>query len=231
MAAWFMLHASGLSDMTWIVLPRRHGRTGLALTSSLARPCKLSDKSWDSIPLRMASDSFRVPRNDGQAGKPDEFVCISHGRTGLALTSSLARPCKLSDKSWDSIPLRMASDSFRVPRNDGQAGKPDEFVKLFHIRKYGRFSLSEVFHFLEGSSVPGTELGVPSSGDLERSLSGTRGSGSCLEAGENGTGVLPWEYRSQDARIFKQVSGSADWTRFHESSLNGGCHQVMFTSF
>ncbi|KAG2271622.1 hypothetical protein Bca52824_066177 [Brassica carinata] len=35
-----------------------------------------------------------------------------------------------------------------------------------------RFSLSEVFHFLEGSSVPGTELGVPSSGDLERSLIG-----------------------------------------------------------
>ncbi|WZY72289.1 hypothetical protein YC2023_004529 [Brassica napus] len=45
-------------------------------------------------------------------------------------------------------------------------------VKLFHIRKYGRFSLSEVFHFLEGSSVPGTELRVPSSGDLERSLIG-----------------------------------------------------------
>ncbi|KAF3516810.1 hypothetical protein DY000_02060861 [Brassica cretica] len=34
------------------------------------------------------------------------------------------------------------------------------------------FSLSEVFHFLEGSSVPGTELRVPSSGDLERSLLG-----------------------------------------------------------
>ncbi|KAG5414853.1 hypothetical protein IGI04_002420 [Brassica rapa subsp. trilocularis] len=34
------------------------------------------------------------------------------------------------------------------------------------------FSLSEVFHFLEGSSVPGTELRVPSSGDLERSLIG-----------------------------------------------------------
>ncbi|KAH0866860.1 hypothetical protein HID58_073882, partial [Brassica napus] len=34
-------------------------------------------------------------------------------------------------------------------------------VKLFHIRKYGRFSLSEVFHFMEGSSVPGTELEGP----------------------------------------------------------------------
>uniref|UniRef100_A0A0D3BZ80 Uncharacterized protein n=1 Tax=Brassica oleracea var. oleracea TaxID=109376 RepID=A0A0D3BZ80_BRAOL len=46
--------------------------------------------------------------------------------------------------------------------------------------------------------------------------------------------ALPWEYRLQDSRIFKQVSGPAgllickiinrDWTGFHESSLNGGCH-------
>ncbi|KAF2611960.1 hypothetical protein F2Q70_00012229 [Brassica cretica] len=40
--------------------------------------------------------------------------------------------------------------------------------------------------------------------------------------------ALTWEYRSQDTRIFKQVSGPAG---FHESSLNGGCHQVMLTSF
>ncbi|KAF2534686.1 hypothetical protein F2Q70_00030022 [Brassica cretica] len=53
--------------------------------------------------------------------------------------------------------------------------KLGRYAKLFHIRKYGRFSLSEVFHFLEVSSVPGTELGVPSSGDLERSLIGDPG--------------------------------------------------------
>ncbi|KAF3584301.1 hypothetical protein F2Q69_00029093 [Brassica cretica] len=34
------------------------------------------------------------------------------------------------------------------------------------------FPLSEVFHFLEGSSVPETEFRVLSSGDLERSLIG-----------------------------------------------------------
>ncbi|KAF3612023.1 hypothetical protein DY000_02048088 [Brassica cretica] len=75
-----------------------------------------------------------------------ELPHTSHGRTGLALTSSLTQPCKLSDMSWDSITLRTALGSFRVPQNAGQAGKPDEFVW--------------------------TELRVPSSGDLERSLIG-----------------------------------------------------------
>ena len=42
--------------------------------------------------------------------------------------------------------------------------------------------MSEVFHFLEGSSVLGTELGVPSSGDPERSL-----------IGDPRVWVLPWK--------------------------------------
>ncbi|KAF3557229.1 hypothetical protein F2Q69_00013516 [Brassica cretica] len=42
------------------------------------------------------------------------------------------------------------------------------------------FSLSEVFHFLEGSSVPRTELRVPSSGDLKHSLIGDPRSGNNL---------------------------------------------------
>ncbi|KAG5384252.1 hypothetical protein IGI04_035722 [Brassica rapa subsp. trilocularis] len=36
--------------------------------------------------------------------------------------------------------------------------------------------------------------------------------------------ALPWEYRSQDARISDRISDQ-DWTGFHESKLNGGCHQ------
>ncbi|KAF2576234.1 hypothetical protein F2Q70_00003798 [Brassica cretica] len=48
-------------------------------------------------------------------------------------------------------------------------------VELFHIPKYGRFSLSEIFHFLEGRSVPGTGPRVPFSGYLERSCIGDPG--------------------------------------------------------
>ncbi|KAG5384375.1 hypothetical protein IGI04_035845, partial [Brassica rapa subsp. trilocularis] len=36
--------------------------------------------------------------------------------------------------------------------------------------------------------------------------------------------ALPWEYRSHDARISDRISDQ-DWTGFHESKLNGGCHQ------
>ncbi|KAG5388675.1 hypothetical protein IGI04_030216 [Brassica rapa subsp. trilocularis] len=36
--------------------------------------------------------------------------------------------------------------------------------------------------------------------------------------------TLPWEYRSHDARISDRISDQ-DWTGFHESKLNGGCHQ------
>ena len=70
--------------------------------------------------------------------------------------------------------------------------------------------------------------------------------------------VLPWEYRSQDAKMLKQVSGPAGkqyflsslstnffpsqsllyckiidqgWIGFHESSFNGFSHHIMFTSF
>ncbi|KAF2595811.1 hypothetical protein F2Q68_00010716 [Brassica cretica] len=76
---------------------------------------------------------------------------------------------EIPDASKDTRVDSSFGGSFRVPRNDGQAGKPDEFV---------------------WSSVPGTELGVLFSGDLERSFIGTRGSGSCLEAGGNDTGIF-----------------------------------------
>ncbi|KAG5397562.1 hypothetical protein IGI04_019376 [Brassica rapa subsp. trilocularis] len=36
--------------------------------------------------------------------------------------------------------------------------------------------------------------------------------------------ALPWEYRLQNARILDRISDQ-DWTGFHESKLNGGCHQ------
>ncbi|KAG5415442.1 hypothetical protein IGI04_003009, partial [Brassica rapa subsp. trilocularis] len=36
--------------------------------------------------------------------------------------------------------------------------------------------------------------------------------------------ALPWEYRSHDARISDRISDQ-DWTGFHESKFNGGCHQ------
>ncbi|KAG5374514.1 hypothetical protein IGI04_042166 [Brassica rapa subsp. trilocularis] len=41
--------------------------------------------------------------------------------------------------------------------------------------------------------------------------------------------ALPWEYRSQDSRISDRYLELQ--TGFHESKLNGGCHQVLFTSF
>ncbi|KAF3488761.1 hypothetical protein F2Q69_00053329 [Brassica cretica] len=68
-------------------------------------------------------------------------------------------------------PCCLFTDPFSSPvASFGEVSETDSEVKLFHIRKYGKFSLLEVFHFLEGSSNPGTELGVPSNGDLERSL-------------------------------------------------------------
>ena len=45
-------------------------------------------------------------------------------------------------------------------------------MEVFHIRKYGRFTLSEICHFLEQRVVPWTDPWVPGSGDLECSLNG-----------------------------------------------------------
>ncbi|KAF3602746.1 hypothetical protein F2Q69_00036253 [Brassica cretica] len=47
------------------------------------------------------------------------------------------------------------------------------------------FRMLVVFHFLEGSSVPGTKLGVPSSGDMKRSLIGDPRSGNNLRTQVN----------------------------------------------
>ncbi|WZZ34589.1 hypothetical protein YC2023_017990 [Brassica napus] len=63
-------------------------------------------------------------------------------------------------------------------------------VKLFHIRKYGRFSLSDVFHFLEGSRIQGPSLRFHPAGTRGTHLPGIRGSESCLEAGGNNTGIF-----------------------------------------
>ncbi|KAF2594357.1 hypothetical protein F2Q70_00043608 [Brassica cretica] len=41
-------------------------------------------------------------------------------------------------------------------------------MEVFHIRKYGRFSLSEIRLFLELEAVPGTDTGVPDTGDPKR---------------------------------------------------------------
>ncbi|KAF2530584.1 hypothetical protein F2Q70_00029863 [Brassica cretica] len=58
-----------------------------------------------------------------------------------------------------------------------------ELVKLFHIRKYGRLSLSEVFLFPEVGVVPRTGPGVLPSRDPERLLAGTQRPMSCLGSG------------------------------------------------
>ncbi|KAG5388807.1 hypothetical protein IGI04_030348 [Brassica rapa subsp. trilocularis] len=63
-------------------------------------------------------------------------------------------------------------------------------VKLFHIWKYGRFSLSDVFHFLEGSRVQGPSPGFPLVETRGTHLSGIRGSESCLEAGGKNTRIF-----------------------------------------
>ena len=45
-------------------------------------------------------------------------------------------------------------------------------MEVFHIRKYVRFSLSEICHFVKKWVVPGTDPWVPGNGDLEHSLNG-----------------------------------------------------------
>ena len=52
------------------------------------------------------------------------------------------------------------------------------------------FSLSEVFHFLEGSRVQGSSVGFPLVGTRGTHLPVIRGSKSCLEAGGNNTGIF-----------------------------------------
>ncbi|KAG5393233.1 hypothetical protein IGI04_023196, partial [Brassica rapa subsp. trilocularis] len=52
------------------------------------------------------------------------------------------------------------------------------------------FSLSEVFHFLEGSRVQGSSPGFPLVGTRGTHLPGIRGSESCLDAGGNNTGIF-----------------------------------------
>ncbi|KAF3608401.1 hypothetical protein DY000_02049505 [Brassica cretica] len=72
---------------------------------------------------------------------------------------------------------------------------------LFHIRKYGRFSLSEVFHFPEEGEDPGTGHRKLHSGEPGFLLAGILGTG-VPSSGNPEAGVLPGVSRNSIPEYF-----------------------------
>ncbi|KAF3547874.1 hypothetical protein DY000_02007222 [Brassica cretica] len=111
-----------------------------------------------------------------------------------------------------------------------QLGK---IARFRYVLKYDKFRLSYVNH--EKVSIDNsirTSIDTPFKISIDRTIAASIDASSRKLYGQ----ALPWGYRSQDARILKQVSGSAgSLTKIGHASinqgLNGGCHQVLFTSF
>ncbi|KAF3574273.1 hypothetical protein F2Q69_00058672 [Brassica cretica] len=117
------------------------------------------------------------------------------GQLGIGLfVARRARPPPLS-RSLDYSPPSSAKllGDFCVGSFLPKAGLSRlEQVKLFHILKYGRFSLSEVFHFPEEGGDPGTGPGKLNSGEPGFLLAGILGNG-VPSSGDPEAGVLPGE--------------------------------------
>ncbi|KAF2538114.1 hypothetical protein F2Q68_00020658 [Brassica cretica] len=98
------------------------------------------------------------------------------GKLGIGLFPSSMQPGYLTLQIVD-LPLEFGFSMGSFGTVDKASICIDLQVKLFHIRKYGRFSLSEVFHFPEEGGDPWTGPGKIHSGEpgfLLAEILGTR---------------------------------------------------------
>ncbi|KAF3566990.1 hypothetical protein DY000_02014500 [Brassica cretica] len=103
----------------------------------------------------------------------------------LALTTAFT---PLVNSSVGQVTL--APTTGHAAQTAAQVAQTAARVKLFYIRKYGRFSLSEVFHFPEEGGDPGTGPGKLHSGEPGFLLAGILGTG-VTSSGDPEAGVLP----------------------------------------